>query len=217
MRKFFKKSVKFLLIMFAGLIVIVTASNAIVIGVSQKYLFNNTKEIGEYKVGLLLGTSKSRCTGEVNLFFEYRIKAAVDLYKAGKIRYIIVSGDNRMKEYNEPRDMKAALMKRGIPEEMIWLDYAGFRTLDSVIRSKEVFGQESVIVISQKFHNERAVYIGRQKGIEAVGFNAKDVSGQFGFKTYIREVFAKVKMMLDLYVFNTQPHFLGEQIQLTDQ
>lgn len=164
------------------------------------------------KVGLLLGTSKWLRNGQPNLYFKYRIDAAVELYQAGKIKYILVSGDNRTVYYNEPRDMQRELIKRGVPEAAIYLDYAGFRTLDSVVRCKEIFGQEHFTVISQEFHNRRAIYIAKQKGFGIIGYNAKDVTVHSGFKTMLREKFARVKAFIDLNVLMEQPRFLGEKI-----
>jgi SanA protein len=110
--------------------------------------------------------------------------------------------------------MKKALMKEGIPENVIFLDYAGFRTLDSVVRGKKVFGQSRYTIVSQPFHNKRAVFIARQYNIQAVAFNAQDVSAQIGFKTQFREIFARVNVFLDLYVFFTQPKFLGDEVKI---
>ena len=141
------------------------------------------------------------------------IDAAVELYKAGKINYILISGDNRKEEYNEPEEMKKALMQKGVPEKSIYLDYAGFRTLDSVVRAKEVFGQTRLTIISQRFHNERAIYLAEKNGITAIGFNARDVDVYAGLKTNIRELFARVKMFIDLAI-DKQPHFLGEKYKL---
>ena len=128
-----------------------------------------------------------------------------------KIKYIIVSGDNSTKEYNEPFNMQKDLIEKGVNSEDIFLDYAGFRTLDSVIRSKEIFGQKNITIISQKFHNERAIFIAKSKDIQAVGFNAKDVSLKYGLKTRLREYLARVKMVMDI-ALNKQPKFLGEKI-----
>lgn len=164
-------------------------------------------------VGLLLGTSPKLKNGKNNLYFDYRITATEELYKAGKIKYILISGDNCKESYNEPEEMKKALMEEGIPEEVIYLDYAGFRTLDSVVRAKEIFGQNQFTIISQKFHNERAIYLAEKNGIKAIGFNAKDVDVHSGLKTQIRERFARVKMFMDLMI-NKQPHFLGKKVVL---
>lgn len=191
--------------------VMVFLFNYLVTRSTTQYLSGDMEELEDSKVAVVLGTSRYLTNGQKNLYFKYRMDAAAELFAAGKVEYILVSGDNRQKAYNEPVEMKEALMERGIPEDHIVLDYAGFRTLDSMVRANKVFGQEKFIVISQAFHNQRAVYIARNKGLEAYGYNAKDVAVAAGFKTRVREVLARTKMMLDLYVLQTEPHFLGEQ------
>ncbi len=181
---------------------------------STSYLYSQVEKIPENKVGVLLGTSKYLVGGDKNNYFIYRVDAAVRLYKNKKIDFILVSGDNATMSYNEPITFKKELLKRGIPEEKIFLDYAGFRTFDSMIRAREVFGQSNFTVISQKFHNARAVFIARKYGIQAIGYNAKDVSAYNGFKTQIREKFARVKVLLDIYILNTKPKFLGDKIEI---
>jgi len=135
------------------------------------------------------------------------------LYKAGKISFIVVSGDNSRKTYDEPTQMKADLVLGGVPEEVIFLDYAGFRTWDSVVRIKEIFSQDDFTIISQRFHNERAIYLAQRHGINAVAFNAKDVNKYYGLKTNIREKLARVKVFVDLLT-NKKPRFLGEKIEI---
>jgi SanA protein len=165
-------------------------------------------------VGLLLGTSKFLSKGISNPYFQNRIKAAVNLFNAGKIKYIIISGDNAHLSYNEPRDMKKELLSYGIPDSCIFPDYAGFRTFDSVIRCREIFGQEAFTIISQQFHNERAIYIARHNNIAAIGFDAEDVDSYNGFKTNVRELFARVKVFIDIFVIHQEPKFLGDKIQI---
>lgn len=111
--------------------------------------------------------------------------------------------------------MQAALLERGVPESAITLDYAGFRTLDSVVRSKAVFGQQKITIISQKFHNQRALFIANRRGVTAVGYNAKDVSFRLGIKIRLREYLARCKAILDIIILNKQPKFLGEKITIT--
>ncbi|CAM1364813.1 Protein SanA [Tenacibaculum litopenaei] len=176
-------------------------------------MYDSVTEVPARKVGLLLGTVKYLKNGQVNLYYSYRLEAAVALFKAGKISYILVSGDNGSKRYDEPTAFKEDLVKRGVPESRIVLDYAGFRTLDSVVRAKEVFGQDELIVISQKFHNERALYLAENKGIAAVAFNAKGVSGRYGLKVTVREYFARVKLFLDI-LFGVGPKFLGPKVTI---
>ncbi len=201
----------FVVILTIPLMGVVLCNLAVKFG-STSRIFNSIEKLPDNKAGLVLGTSKYRMDGSENLFFKYRIQAAAQLYKAGKIEVIIVSGDNRVANYNEPREMRRELVKLGIPAHKIHLDYAGFRTLDSVVRCKEVFGQQKFTIISQQFHNERALFIAKRKDIDAVAFNAKDVNLQSGFKTKLREVFARVKVVIDLYVLKKQPKFLGEEI-----
>jgi len=178
---------------------------------TKNYIYDDVNNIPQNEVGLLLGTSKYLPYGGENLFYKYRIEAAVELYKNNKINYIIVSGDNSTKEYNEPVNMMDDLIKEGVKKEDIFLDFAGFRTLDSVVRSKEVFDEDKITIISQEFHNERAIFIAMSRNIEAIGYNAKDVSFKYGFKTYIREYLARVKMVIDILI-NKQPKYLGEKI-----
>jgi SanA protein len=180
---------------------------------SATYIFSNETEVPYNKVGLLLGTSKYLSGRIPNPYFYYRISAAVVLYNAHKISYIIVSGDNRSMSYNEPKDMRNELIKNGIPDSVIYLDYAGFRTFDSVIRCHEVFGQKSFTIISQKFHLERAIYIAQHYDIKTIGFEAFDVGMLNGYKTRIREYFARVLVFWDIYT-GERPHFLGEKIKI---
>ncbi len=180
---------------------------------TKEYLYTDVSAIPYNKVGLVLGTSKYARNGRGNLYFQGRVQAVVDLFTANKISFVIVSGDNGTKEYNEPQDMKEALMKKGISEENIFLDYAGFRTFDSVIRANKIFGQTDFTIISQQFHNERAIFIARQKGLNAIGFNAKDVEGYNSLRTRAREKLARVNVFTDLLI-NKQPKFLGEPITI---
>lgn len=179
--------------------------------VTEGQIYSNIELIPHNKVGLLLGTSKYLKSGKPNLFFEYRILAAESLYKSGKIENVVISGDNSRKDYNEPQDMKDALIKRGIPENRIYLDYAGFRTFDSIFRMKVIFEQESFTIISQEFHNQRAIFIANELQLNTVGFNARDVDAYNGFRTKLREKFARVKVILDLF-FGQKPKFLGDKI-----
>lgn len=175
--------------------------------------FYDLKNIPTKKVALLLGTSKTLGNGNDNLYYNYRIDAVVRLFKANKIKFVLISGDNSRADYNEPKMMMEDLIKRGIPKEKIFLDYAGFSTLDSVIRCEKVFGEKDLIVVSQKFHNERTIFIADHFGIKMTGYNAKDVSKYFGLKTNIREKFARIKMILDL-IFNSEAKFLGKKIKI---
>jgi SanA protein len=160
-----------------------------------------------------LGTAKynDKARNIVNLYYQNRIDAAVALYMAGKIDYIIVSGDNSNSYYNEPALMKADLVSRGVPAHRIYMDNAGFRTLDSILRCRDVFGQDHFTIISQAFHNQRALYIANHKNIIAVGYNAAD--GDSFWDATLREKMARVKMISDL-LFNKQARYYGENITI---
>ena len=209
MKKIFELLIFFGLLSYASIIF----SNDKIINNAKHKTFNLSSEIPKNKVGVVLGASKYVKNGRINLFYKYRVDAAVALYKAGKIDFVLVSGDNGSKDYDEPSTFKEDLIARGIPEEKIHLDYAGFRTLDSMVRAKEIFGQDSITVISQKFHNERAIYLANRHDIYAIGFNAKDVSARYGFKVGVRERLARVKMVLDLLI-GKQPKYLGKKIAI---
>lgn len=207
------KYLKIILLIFILLVITLVSTNYYIIYRAQDQVYSKISELPKNKVGLLLGTSKYRSQGGINLYYAYRIDAAVALFNAGKIDYILVSGDNETEYYDEPTTFKNDLIKRGIPEDRIVLDFAGFRTLDSVLRAKEVFGQEAFTIISQKFHNERAVYLAKHFNINAIAFNARDVNNSYGLKTRTREYLARVKASIDV-LFNVQPRFLGEKIKI---
>lgn len=199
-------SIIFALVLFTCYRLVTTAA--------KPYLYSILADIPTNKVGLLLGSSKYLANGRPNPFFTNRITAAVALYKAGKIKYIIASGDNSVVNYNEPQAMKDDLVQQGVPDSLIVLDYAGFRTFDSILRCKEIFGQTNFTIISQPFHNERALFIAQKNGLDAVAFNAMDINKYGGFRTQVREVFARTKAVLDIFVFNTKPKFGGDKISL---
>ena len=207
-----KKRIFFLTLLFVvvlSTVAIYYCNNAVDEAAKGK-LYSDPQLIPFSKTGLLLGTSKYLANGKDNPYYDYRIKAAAELIKQGKIKYVIVSGDNSRKNYNEPEEMREDLMLAGVDSTAIYLDYAGFRTFDSMVRLKEIFGQDSVTIISQQFHNERALYIASKEGIAAIGFNAQDVRGGF-LSGPVREKFARVKVFID-YLTGKKPKFLGEKV-----
>ncbi len=177
-------------------------------------IYMNVDSIPHNRVGLLLGTNPMNRLGRPNSYFINRINTAVKLFHAGKIDYIIASGDNHTRGYDEPTAMRDSLMAHGVPEERIVPDYAGFRTLDSVVRAKEVFGCDSLTIISQSDHNARALYLAEANGIEAVAVSAPLRAGRWvRTRLALREWLARDKMMLDVWT-GKQPHFLGEKIEI---
>ena len=186
-------------------------SNIWVVSSTKVNVLSAYDKLPDHRVALVLGTSNKTTAGLPNQFFEKRMDTAAELYKIGKIDHFILSGDNRSKFYNEPVAMRKALMSRGIPAAAITLDFAGLRTLDSIVRSKEIFGQDKIIIITQPFHSYRALFISRYYKIEAVAVVASDPELEISFKVKIREYFARTKAVLDLYILKTNPRFLGKK------
>ena len=171
-------------------------------------VFTSAEDVPAREFGLLLGTTRLVRGKYRNDYFYKRIRAAADLYRAGKIRKIIVSGDNSRTDYNETGDMKQELVAEGIPADDVLMDYAGFRTLDSVVRARNLYGASELTVISQEFHVERAVYLAAQNGIDAIGFAAEDSSVQSArVRLAIRESVARVRAVLDAEILHSKPHF----------
>lgn len=175
-------------------------------------VFSSAEKIPHRPVGLVLGCARTLADGRENLYFRYRMDAAAELFNSGKVDVLIVSGDNHRTGYDEPTEMKDALVSRGIPAARIQCDYAGFRTLDSIVRAKKVFCADRITVVSQRFHGQRAAYVGRARGLDVLVFAARDVSRRAGFRTCVRERLARVKAVLDVSILDKQPKFLGEKI-----
>ncbi|WP_303026891.1 ElyC/SanA/YdcF family protein [Duncaniella muris] len=211
------KRITLSLVAFLLLVIIFTVyANVKVERAAEGKIYTSVDSVPHNKVALLLGTNPLNKWGRPNSYFTNRIKTASELYHAGKVDYIIASGDNHTKEYDEPTAMRDSLMVHGVPEERIILDFAGFRTLDSVVRAKEVFGCDSLTIISQADHNARALYLAEANGIESVAVSAPLRAGRWvRTRLAIREWLARDKMMLDIW-FGKQPHFLGERIEIPD-
>nr|WP_255199251.1 ElyC/SanA/YdcF family protein [Vibrio sp. JPW-9-11-11] len=175
---------------------------------ARQQLFLQADQVEPFNVAVVLGTSKY--LGKVlNEYYIHRIDAAIALYQQGKVSHFLLSGDNAHRSYNEPWTMKRDLLAAGVPEERIFLDYAGFRTLDSVVRAKEIFDTDNFLIITQKFHCERALFIANSHHINAKCFAVPGPSRHSGLKVRVREVFARAKAVLDLYITNAKPKFLG--------
>jgi SanA protein len=177
-------------------------------------LYTKVSELPARDFGLVLGTSEHLGGGGENPYFKKRMEAAAELYRLGKVKHFLLSGDNRKNNYNEPASMSKALTAHGVPKSAISLDEAGLRTLDSVVRAKEVFGLTRFTIISQQEHDERALLIARHYDIDAIAFAAGDVPLQYAVRSHVREWFARVKVILDLYILHTQPRHLGAKIPL---
>lgn len=176
---------------------------------SAPFVHARTSSLPDVRVALVLGCSPWVADGRDNAFFLTRMAAAAELYHSGKASLLLLSGDNSRPSYDEPTAMKRSLLARGVPSSQLVLDYAGLRTLDSVVRAKEVFGLTRVIVVSQHFHNVRAVYLARARGLEAYGFDAAEVRGAGATWVKLREVASRFVAVLDVRVLGTEPRWGG--------
>lgn len=203
---------------FAAVVVLFTIyANVRVEQAARDNLYEEIDNIPRNKVALLLGTNPLNKWGRPNSYFTNRINTAAELYHKGKIDFIIASGDNHTRQYDEPTAMRDSLMAHGVPESRIILDFAGFRTLDSVVRAKEIFGCDSLTIISQADHDARALYLAEANGIDAVAAVAPLRAGRWvRTRLALREWLARDKMMLDI-LLGKQPHFLGEKIEIPDK
>lgn len=170
-------------------------------------IYEDIDQIPHRPYGVVLGTSKYFTKNTLNLFYYNRLLATYRLFSKGKVDYLLLSGDNRTLQYNEPRTMFRDLRKMGVPETFMYFDYAGFRTLDSVIRAKEIFQAVPMTIISQKFHCERALFIAKYYGVDAICY-AADYPDGYTF-VRLREFFARLKVILDLLI-EKEPYFLGK-------
>ena len=195
-------------------ITLVLAGNLWIAVRSAGRIFTDVREVPANNVALVLGTSGRLRGGYANPFFVGRIAAAAELYHAGKARHFLLSGDNHKADYDEPTNMRDALAEKGVPVTAMTLDYAGFRTLDSVARAKEVFGTDRLTIVTDDFHAPRSVLLARHYGIDAQVFCSQPVLLRWSKKTRLREVGARGKALLDLYLLRTQPRFFGPRIQL---
>ena len=173
-------------------------------------VYTDVNAIPHRPVALMLGTSKY-IGKRINPFYPPRLNGAYALFENNKVQAIIVSGDNATRYYNEPQTMENDLVRAGVPRRYVVKDYAGFRTLDSVIRAKRIFGQDALTIVSQGFHCERAIYIARSIDIDALCLSADNATGLAAVRIRLREVLARAKAVLDINVLNKQPKFLGQQ------
>lgn len=175
------------------------------------YIYDDINQIPAKEVGVVLGTAKYVRTGGINQYYQYRINGAKQLYSTQKINYLLLSGDNAQVSYNEPITMRRDLVNAGIPRDNIVLDFAGFRTLDSIIRVKKVFDTNNFTIITQRFHCERALFIAMHLGIEAQCYA---VPSPETLLVRIREIFARLGALTDLYILDSQPRFLGPLVPI---
>ncbi len=203
----------FLLLELAVLIpvMLLLVSNQVIRISAEGHLYDNLDDIPYNRVALVFGTSHRVRNGGPNPYFYTRMAAAADLYHGGKVSYLIVSGDNRTQYYNEPEQMRQALIELNVPDSVIYKDQSGLRTLDSVVRAKKIFGQDSITMVSQRFHNQRAVYIAKHHQMTVVAYNADNVPHSRTDRTHMREWMAKANVFWDILT-GTQPRQMGEKV-----
>ena len=206
MKKIYKTILGLICIFVLICIALLLICNKIVVNNAEGKVFSDIDSIKYNKVGLLLGTTpQARFDRITNYFFIYRIDAAEQLYKAGKIEKILISGDeNSLDGINEPECMRDSLVARGVPADAIILDGKGYRTICSVVNANKVYGLKSFTIISQEFHNERAIYQAEHLGLDVENmqaYNAEMPKSRRAYLTSIREYFARVKMFWDLLTY----------------
>jgi SanA protein len=160
--------------------------------------FSDVGKVPAVDVALVLGTAPIGPEGGPNRYFVYRLDAAAALFKAGKAKYFIVSG-TREGRYDEPTAMRAGLMERGVPAEVIYRDFGGDRTLDSIVRAKRIYGQTRLVIVSQRFHLARALFLALHEGIEAWGFEARDVDAPYSVFTELRRYPSAMRAYWDVW------------------
>lgn len=203
-----------------GLALVILLSNRWVINSTDAYVYTDWALLPDNDAAIVLGTSPYVRGGGSSGEFHGRIQAAAELFRYGKVKHIIVSGANPDSTYNEPRAMRRELVKAGVPEGAITMDFAGFRTFDSIVRAHAIFGLSRFTVVTQRYHLYRAVFIGKKHGLSVVGYVARAApDGRYGIRNPPREVLARVKAVLDVIFLGTKPKFLGEpeRIQMTPE
>jgi SanA protein len=172
--------------------------------------YDDVTQVPTNRVGLVLGCTRYLTNGHPNVYFAHRMEAAAALFRAGKVELLLASGASHRAEIDEAASMKEALVELGVPASCVVCDPHGYRTIDSVLRAKGTYGQSRFTIISQPFHNHRAIYVAERRGIEAVGFNARDVALPRARAVSFREFLARLRVLIDIHVKNTRPRVQGD-------
>lgn len=192
-------------------LVLLFVSNAWLVDVTSKRIVNPLKGCSsDYEIALVFGTSQLLRSGRPNPHYYGRINLAAQLYHQGRIRHLLLSGDNRTLYYNEPAKMQQDLVERGVPLEAMTLDSAGFSTFDSLKRSRDVYGLQQLLLITQEYHLPRALFIADHLGMETSGCAAQGPEWSAMRKVWFREVAARIKTLGDLYIWQREPRILGD-------
>ncbi|KAA6101932.1 MULTISPECIES: outer membrane permeability protein SanA [unclassified Pantoea] len=204
---------------FFGLFIIILLVMATALGLDRwiswrtaPFIYEDVASLPHRQVGVVLGTAKYYRTGVINQYYLYRIQGALNAYNSGKVNYLLLSGDNALQSYNEPMTMRRDLIKAGVDPSDIVLDYAGFRTLDSIVRTRKVFDTNDFIIITQRFHCERALYIAQHLGIQAQCYAVPSPKNMLSVR--FREVGARLGALADLHLMKREPRFLGPLVPI---
>ena len=192
-------------------LLLVLAANAWVVSATREFIVEDMGRLSVHDVGVVLGTSPFTRHGNRNLLFTHRMMAAAELYAAGRVRHLLLSGANPDRTYNEPRKMYQALRRLGVPDSALTFDFAGFRTLDSIVRAQQVFGLERFVIVSQRYHVYRALFIARYNGVEAMAYIRPQEDRRQPLRAEAREYLARFKAVVDLFLLSKGPRFLGPQ------
>ena len=187
-----------------GVLLLILA-NVWVVALTSGRTYNKISKVPSRDCALVLGTSPKMRSGVANPYFTARMDAVGTLYHHGKVKKIIVSGE-KSENYDEPAAMKRFLVyTEGVPENIIIEDPKGFNTHKSFLRCKNVYGEKNVIIVSQGFHNLRALFFARNNGMNALGYDAQDVSKNESFyRNHTREFFARV-LAVFYYILGISP------------
>lgn len=209
MQRLIKRLFRWLVWSFLAGLVFLVGFNVWIVERSRSRVVSAPASVPAAPVALVLGTSRNLASGRINPHWKSRMDAGAALWKAGRVKRILVSGDNRRADYNEPRDMRDGLVERGVPMAAISLDYAGLRTLDSVIRAREIFGVDQCVIVTDDFHLPRALWLADRRGIRATGFQGEPVPWDLSAKTRVREWMARINAGLEEWVLGTGARHYG--------
>jgi SanA protein len=179
-------------------------------------IFRDASEAPRRDVALVLGARVFR-DGRLSDMLADRVRAAVQLHEAGKVGKLIMSGDNSRREYDEPTAMRQLALKLGVPPDDVVRDFAGFRTLDSLYRARDLWGAQSVIVVSQEFHLPRSLFLADRLGVDAVAMSAdlREYGPMSSRRAKVREFLARTGAWVDMVILRTKPKFLGQKESLS--
>lgn len=194
-----KKSIKWVSVIVSLFLIL---SNCWIVFSTSDRVISDTRELIGTEVGLVFGTSHKLIGGDPNPFFENRMIAAYELVRSGKVEKLILSGSSDSIYYHEPRAMEKSLLDMGLSEEQLLLDDQGIRTLHSIARLRDIHGYNQVVLITQKYHGYRALFLADRLGVEAVCYEAATPMKENHVMALLREIFARAKAVLDVYVLN---------------